>query len=90
MVREPAATPFRVAIFEHFGNLYGSERAMLDLLSALPPDVAAPVIYCPKGAPWLGEIERRGIRYTAGFELGLHLRSRVRRIGALAKFTFFW
>ena len=79
----------RVAIFEPFGNLYGSERSLLDLLSALPRDEATPVVYCPKGAPWIAELERRGVRYAARFQRDLHLRSRVRRVGALLKFTSF-
>lgn len=88
MSRKPTG-PMRVAIFEPFGNLYGSERSMLDLLSALPSDEVTPVVYCPKGAPWLGELEKHGVRYVADFERDLHLRGRLSRIAALLRFMRF-
>lgn len=81
--------PLRVAIFEPFGNLYGSERSILDLLSALPKNAVTPIVYCPKDAIWLGELEKRGVRYVDQFERDLHLAGRGHRIAALLKFIRF-
>jgi glycosyltransferase involved in cell wall biosynthesis len=79
----------RVAIFEPFGNLYGSERSMLDLLNSLPPKAIKPIVYCPKNAPWLAEIEKSNVSYSDWFELDLHKKSRLRRVVALLKFLIF-
>jgi glycosyltransferase involved in cell wall biosynthesis len=84
-----AGRPLRVAIFDPFGNLYGSERSMLDLLRALPRAEVEPVVYCPRGADWLPELRALGIRYYDWFERDLHKASRARRMLALAKFMAF-
>lgn len=78
-----------MAIFDPFGNLYGSERSMLDLLRALPRAEVAPVVYCPRGADWLPELRSLGIRYYDWFERDLHKASRASRMLALAKFMAF-
>lgn len=79
----------RVAFFEPFGNLYGSERSALGLLHALKGSIANPVVYCPANAPWLPELQRLGIPYQAGFETRLHEKSRIRRIAAFLRFAIF-
>lgn len=82
-------SPLRVAIFEPFGNLFGSERSMLDFLSSVPRERALPIVYCPSGAPWANELNRLAIRHFDWFDRDLHRRSSAARIVALGRFMAF-
>lgn len=81
--------PLRVAIFDPFGNIYGSEQSMLDLLRAHPRTEAEPVAIAPRGADWLPELRSLGVRYYDSFERDLHKRSRARGSLRLQSFMTF-
>jgi glycosyltransferase involved in cell wall biosynthesis len=72
----------RVLVIEGSGNLWGSERALLDLLDGLPALEAA--VCCPPQMPLNGELERRQIRTLPYFIYGLHKKSRRHRLQAAA------
>lgn len=70
----------RVLIVEPAGNLWGSERALLDLVDAARDlDIA---VCCPPGAPLKVELERRRIRTLPWFIAELHRKPRWRRLQA--------
>ncbi|MCL4768137.1 MAG: glycosyltransferase family 4 protein [Hyphomicrobiaceae bacterium] len=70
----------RTLIIEPAGGLWGSERALLDLIEAAPDlDVA---ICCPPGTPLVRELERRGVRVFPWFLERLHEKARWRRAQA--------
>jgi glycosyltransferase involved in cell wall biosynthesis len=81
--------PLRLVIFEPFGNLYGSEQSILDLLGGLSFKDVVPVVYCPRGAAWVPHLRALGIRYVDWFELDLHKKGRLARIVALFRFMAF-
>ena len=57
----------RVAVFEPMGNMYGSERSLLDLLRNLPRDQVRTVVYCPREAGWLPELRSADLKFSAWF-----------------------
>jgi len=70
----------RVLIVEAAGNLWGSERALIDLLDGMPrSDVA---VCCPPGTPLQAELEKRGVRTIPTYIYGLHEKPRWRRAQA--------
>ena len=70
----------RVLVVEAAGNMWGSERSLLDLLSAVPDlDVA---VCCPPATPLEHELRRRGVRTLPHFVSGLHEKSRWHRVRA--------
>ena len=70
----------RVLIIEPSGGLWGSERALLDLIgSARDLDVA---VCCPPGTPLVAELAARGARVEPRFVAGLHAKSRWQRLKA--------
>lgn len=71
----------RTLVIETAGNLWGSERALLDLLGAM--DKTQVAVCCPPGRPLVAELEARGIRVLPHFVYALHLRSRWRRVQAV-------
>lgn len=81
--------PIRVAVFEPFGNLYGSEQSLLELLRVLPVDIVKLNVYCPKQSPWIVRLDEAQISYTGWFEKSLHEKGRFRRSVALALFIAF-
>jgi glycosyltransferase involved in cell wall biosynthesis len=78
-----------VAIFEPLGNLFGSERSMLDLLGALSPTDVRLTVYCPRNAPWIAELQKLKLPIYDWFMLDLHKKSRFARAMALARFLTF-
>jgi glycosyltransferase involved in cell wall biosynthesis len=70
----------RVLVIEPSGNLWGSERALLDLLDSIGESEAA--VCCPPGMPLQPELEKRGIRAYPYFVYGLHEKSRWQRLRA--------
>ena len=70
----------RVLVIEAAGNLWGSERALLDLLDTMNPSKVA--VCCPPGRPICKEVQRRGIRVFPHFVYALHLKSRWSRLRA--------
>lgn len=68
----------RVLVIEGSGNLWGSERALLDLLEGMT-DVKVAVC-CPPKTPLQGELEKRNIRTLPYFGYVLHEKSRWQRL----------
>jgi glycosyltransferase involved in cell wall biosynthesis len=72
----------RALVIEGSGNLWGSERALLDLLGSLHTLEVA--VCCPAQMSLNGELERRQIRTLPYFMYDLHKRSRRQRLQAAA------
>lgn len=70
----------RVLIVEPAGGLWGSERALLDLIDATCDLEIA--VCCPPGSPLQIELGQRGIRTLPWFVAELHRKSRWRRLQA--------
>ncbi len=71
----------RLLVLESAGNLWGSERVLLDMLASLDGmDVA---VCCPPGTPIVPELARLRIRVFETFIERLHEKSRFTRLAAL-------
>ena len=70
----------RVLIVEPSGGLWGSERALLDLIEAASGLEVA--VCCPPCTPLIGELERRGIKVLPWFVERLHEKTRWSRFQA--------
>jgi glycosyltransferase involved in cell wall biosynthesis len=70
----------KLLVIESAGNLWGSERALLDLLDGLRGIKAA--ICCPPGTALQAELETRSIPTFPYFIYGLHNKSKWRRLQA--------
>jgi glycosyltransferase involved in cell wall biosynthesis len=70
----------RVLIIEPAGGLWGSERALLDLIEAAPDLEVA--VCCPPGTPLVTELSRLDVRVFPWFVERLHEKSRWRRAHA--------
>jgi glycosyltransferase involved in cell wall biosynthesis len=70
----------RALIVESSGELWGSERALLDLIQATPHLEVA--VCCPPQSRLEDELKRRGVRVLPYFIAGLHQKSRRRRFHA--------
>jgi len=70
----------RTLIVEPAGGLWGSERALLDLIEAMPHLEIA--VCCPPGTRLEVELKRRGARVFPHFIAGLHQKPRLRRLEA--------
>src|SRR4051794_23950073 len=55
----------RVLVIEAAGNLWGSERSLLDMISGTQGIEVT--VCCPPGRPLLAELEKRGIRSIPTF-----------------------
>lgn len=70
----------RVLVVEAAGGLWGSERALLDLIdAAVELEIA---VCCPPHSPLQPELERRGVRTFPYFVAELHLKPRWERLRA--------
>ena len=69
----------RVLVIEPAGNLWGSERALLDVVDRMPAEVG---VCCPPGRPIIAELDRRSIRVLPYFIYGLHEKGRWTRLMA--------
>lgn len=72
----------RALVIEASGELWGSERALLDLLGAASNLELA--VCCPPNKPLNKELSRRRIRVLPYYVYGLHRKSRVSRLRAAA------
>lgn len=73
--------PVKLLVLESAGNLWGSERVLLDMLASLAGmDVA---VCCPPGTPIVAELARLRIRVFETFIERLHEKSRFTRFAAL-------
>jgi hypothetical protein len=73
--RRPVMT--RVLVIEAAANLWGSERALLDLLAGMPNLEIA--VCCPPERPLNAELEKYGIRVLPYYVYGLHQKSKWHR-----------
>jgi glycosyltransferase involved in cell wall biosynthesis len=70
----------RALVIEASGSLWGSERALLDLLDAVPTVKAA--VCCPPLTPLNAELKKRQIHILPYYVYGLHKKSRWDRLRA--------
>ena len=70
----------KVLFIEPSGGLWGSERALLDVIAALPGDDIA--VCCPPDTPLQEELDRLGVTTFTGLLPDLHRGSRLRRLGS--------
>jgi len=70
----------RALVIEPAGNLWGSERALLELLDGLREVEVA--VCCPPNRPLEAELVNRGIRVLPCFVYELHKKSRLQRLRA--------
>ena len=70
----------RTLVIEPSANLWGSERALLDLLAHMPSQHVA--VCCPPGMPLVDELAKRDIRTLPYYVYGLHQRSKWQRVKA--------
>lgn len=62
----------RVTFITHYGELYGANRSLLNLLDGLRKMGVVPSVICRKGGPMVEELERRNIPFCViPFELWL-------------------
>src|SRR5437660_12829561 len=74
----------RALILEPSGNLWGSERALLDFLGAASHSDWELGVCCPPRTPIIGELARLPVRTIPAFTRGLHrLNRRARAAAAL-------
>jgi len=70
----------RTLIVESAGDLWGSERALIDLIQAAPDLEVA--VCCPPRTLLEAELKKRGVRVLPYFIAGLHQKPRWRRLQA--------
>jgi glycosyltransferase involved in cell wall biosynthesis len=70
----------RTLVIEPSGGLWGSERALLDLIESAPDLEVA--VCCPPHTPLVAELEKRGVPVLPYFVERLHEKPRFRRLQA--------
>src|SRR4051812_7722572 len=70
----------RVLVVESAGNLWGSERALLDLLDYLSDIQKA--VCCPPATAINSELTRRNVPVLPYFVYGLHQKTKLSRLRA--------
>lgn len=70
----------RMAVIEPSGNLYGSELALLDILTGLDPAAFAPRVYLPTGAAFSARLADAGIPFEELLLPRSHTQSRWRKV----------
>ncbi|MGA7713408.1 MAG: glycosyltransferase [Rhizomicrobium sp.] len=70
----------RILVVDGAGNLWGSERALLDLLDAVEGTPVA--VCCPPGRPLVPELEKRHVEVLPYFIYRLHEKGRLARLRA--------
>lgn len=76
----------RVMILEPTGNLWGSERVLLEFLAVFPFSSWQAGVYYPGDSPIARELARFPIVRFPRFERNLHLKGRGRRMRAVVRF----
>lgn len=79
MTAEGRAGPIRIAVIEPSGNLYGSELALLDILTGLDPAAFAPRVYLPVGAAFSARLADAGVPFEELLLPRSHTQSRWRK-----------
>ena len=72
----------RVLVIEAAGNLWGSERVLLDLLAHRQSTEYA--VCCPPATPIIPELQQLGVRLLPFFIANLHQKSKWQRVHAVA------
>ncbi len=72
----------RVLIVEPSGNLWGSERVLLDFLRAASASKWQIGVCCPPNTPILEPLSALPVEVFPTFRANLHLQSRTQRVGA--------
>lgn len=78
----------RVLIVEPAGNLWGSERVLLDFLCQTTNSTWQIAVCCPANTPIIPSLSRLGIRVFPAFIANLHLRPRAYRLLAAIRLLF--
>lgn len=76
----------RVLILEPSGQLWGSERVLLELIDSLPPGSVELAVCCPPNVPIIEQFLQRRIPMFPCFTANLHRKSRFARLTALLRF----
>lgn len=71
----------KLLVVESAGNLWGSERVLLDMLASM--DGMEVAVCCPPATPIVAELARLRIPVFETFVARLHEKSRLARLGAL-------
>jgi glycosyltransferase involved in cell wall biosynthesis len=72
----------RVLVVESAGNLWGSERSLIDFVEGVHGLQLA--VCCPAGTPLIPELKKLKVAVLPYFTANLHEKSRLQRIGAAA------
>jgi len=80
MMAEGQAGPIRMAVIDPSGNLYGSELALLDILTRLDPGAFALRVYLPVGAAFSARLADAGIPLEEMLLPRSHTQSRWRKL----------
>lgn len=75
----------RAIVLDPFGNLWGSERVLLDFLRTNIGSKWEFTVYCPGRTPLEQALTSLGIRVIPHFQRDLHHAGRLRRYGAAAR-----
>lgn len=80
----------RVLILEPSGNLWGSERVLLDFLqiASASPSAWKIAVCCPPNSPIIPRLSRLPIKVFPTFIANLHLKTRAHRLSATINFLF--
>jgi glycosyltransferase involved in cell wall biosynthesis len=82
---EALCHPRLALILEPAGNLWGSEKALLDYIEELNGAGWNVAVCCPPSTPLIPELSGRGIAVYPVFRANLHLASRLTRIATVAR-----
>src|SRR5262252_3565772 len=81
------SAPRRALILEPAGNLWGSERSLLDFVASLSEYGWNAEVCCPPHSPILQELDRRRVPVHPVFTPMLHRKGRLKRAMAAARFA---
>jgi glycosyltransferase involved in cell wall biosynthesis len=74
----------RALVVEPAGNLWGSERVLLDFVNSVTGSPWQIAVCCPPNTPIVDRLAKLPLALYPAFVAGLHRRSRVHRLGAAA------
>lgn len=77
------ADSMRIMALDPAGNLWGSERVLLDFLGARATAGHCVALCCPPNSPLAGKVQRTGIRVFPSFQANLHNRGKGARLWAM-------
>ncbi len=80
---KPVSPRARLLVLEAAGNLWGSERALADLLGAMDDTQWKVGVWCPPAMPFESLLDKSRIQIFPTFVGNLHLKTKLSRIWAL-------